>query len=202
MAKLPDFLYHYTVGAKLPLIAKSGSLAPRRYSAAASPREKPILWWSENPTWDATANKPMSKDGGKTFFRPSLRELQQAVGIYRYRLDCRKPEALQAIGVKPIHWSRLPAVAHIAPNDVRDIVDRGLKFGATPTLWWGTLDLVPLSLAASGILALEVRHPVEAGQGQEQWAPASLEEEVVALSARNQRIAMTTPTLTPGARGV
>lgn len=202
MAKIPDFIFHYTVGAKLPLILESGSLAPRRYSAATSPREKPILWWSENPTWDATANKPMSQDGGKTFFRPSLKELQKAVGIYRFRLDCRRPEALHATDVKPVHWTRLPTVAHIAPRDVQDIVERGIKFGATPATWWGTLTPTPLTLMASGILSLEVRHPLDPGQGQEQWEPAVLEDEVERLRARNQRIAMTTPTLTPGARGV
>lgn len=202
MAKTPEFIYHYTIGAKLPLIEKSGHLAPRRYSAATSQREKAILWWSENPTWDATANKPMSNDGGKTFFRPTLQQLQKAVGIYRFRLDFRKPEALQAVGVKPIHWTRLPAVAHIAPRDVADIVARGLKFGATPTLWWGTLDPVPLQLEVSGLLALEVRRPLETGQGQEKWEPASLADEVEALRARNSRIAMTTPTEMPAARGV
>ena len=202
MAKIPDFLFHYTIGPKMALIATSGSLAPRRFSGATSAREKAILWWSENPQWDASANKVMSADGGKTFVRPSMRELQQAVGLFRFRLDCRRPEALRAIGLKMAPFVRLQLLAHIDPDDMADMVRRGIQFGATPAHWWGSFNSCPLTLQSSGLLSMETREPVAPGQGQDQWTPVTMDQAIASFEARGKRVVMTTPTNMPAARNI
>jgi hypothetical protein len=202
MSKVPEYLFHYTIGPKMPLIAASGMLAPRRFSAATSMREKAILWWSENPQWDASANKVMSFDGGQSFVRPSMRQLQEAAGVFRFRLDCRRPEALQAIGLKMVPFGRLQLVARIDPKDMADMVQRGLQFGATPTHWWGSLDPCPLTLQSSGLLSIEAREPVALGQGQDQWAPVTMEQAIASFESRGKRVAMTTTTAVPAARNV
>lgn len=153
--KLPVALFHYTVGPKLPLILESRQLLPAGFGMAVSVREKPVLWWSSNPHWEPTATKVISVDGGKSYFRPSVDELQKAAGIYRFRLDTRNPEALHALGIKLVPWTRMPLVARIDAKETQSMVAAGLKLGATPTHWWGTLEPVPTALEVSGVLRVE-----------------------------------------------
>lgn len=198
--KLPEAVFHYTVGPKLPLIAGSRQLLPTGYGLALSSREKPVLWWSENPQWEPTATKAMSRDG-ETFFRPSVQEMQTTVGMYRFRLDCRNPDGLNKVGIKLVPWARMQLIAHIDPQEAVVMVSSGVKLGATPAHWWGCLDPVPVSLEKSGMLRLEHRpgnrwEPVEGGLAAAVAAYERMVEE------RGQRIQQSTATLQPRARGI
>jgi hypothetical protein len=155
--KLPEALYHYTVGPKLPLIAVSRRLEPAGYGLALSRREKPVLWFSENAQWEPTANKNMSADEGRTFRRPSMRELHDTLGLYRFRLDTRNPGALSTAGVRMFPWARARRVAHIDPADIMKMVESELELGATPAHWWGVLEPVPVALKVSAVLAVLCR---------------------------------------------
>jgi hypothetical protein len=199
MPKTPDFLYHYTVGAKLALIAQTGALIPKGFEA--EPREKPVLWLSENPQWEPTANKVVSRDGGKTFERLSLQELQNMVGIFRFRLDTRKAEVLRELGVRLVPWVRIGTVAHISPRHMAAMVTRGMSWGATPTHWWGCLDPLPLSLQEQDALTIEAREPAPLGQ-QQSWQPVTMEQAIESFRSRGIRVGMTTATATPAARNV
>lgn len=199
MSKPPDFLYHYTVGPKLAQIAQSGALLPRGFEA--EPREKPVLWLSENPQWEPTANKVMSRDGGQTFERPPLRQLQTLVGIFRFRLDTRKTGLLQELGIRLVPWSRIGTVAHISPRHIAAMIQRGMSWGATPTHWWGCMDPLPLSLEEQGALIIEAREPAPVGQ-QDSWQRVKMEQAIEFFRARNTRVGMTTATATPAARNV
>lgn len=152
--KFPEALYHYTVGPKLPLIAESGRLLPAKVGAMDS-REKPVLWWSANKTWDPTATKLVSFDGGRTVRRSSLDELRQLFGAYRFRLDTHNPAALHNIGLKLLPWTRAPMAARIPADDVARMTSVGVQMGATPMDWWGCLEEVPLSLETTGMLRLD-----------------------------------------------
>jgi hypothetical protein len=200
--KFPEYLFHYTVGPKMPMIALSGVLRPNRQTITTSLREKAILWWSENPQWEPTANKVLSRDGGLTFERPSLQELMRLASVFRFRLSCRNPEALRAVGIKLLPFQQLGLVARVDRRDMNDMVQRGLKFGATPAHWWGTLEEVPLTLEARDVLTIEAREPTASGQGQTKWVRVTMEQAIASFQSRGQRIAMTTPTVTPGASNV
>ena len=199
--KIPEALFHYTVGPKLALIAQSKHLIPVGYGLASSQKERPVLWFSENPQWEPTATKVMSMDSGKTFMRPTLPMLQQTVGIYRYRLDTRNPEALNAAGIRLLPWSRVQLTARIDPKDVGLMVKAGMNLGATPTHWWGVMDPVPLSLEVSGVLRLETRVKPEAGM-RESWEPVDMDEALAAYEARGLRVRQTRASETPGAMGI
>jgi hypothetical protein len=199
--KLPESLFHYTVGVKLPGIATSRRLEPRGYGLAISKRERPVLWFSENPEWDPTATKVVSRDNGRTFVRPALSEMQVMVGIYRFRLDTRNPEALNAAGVKLVPWSRIQMVAHIDPKEAAVMVRSGLQLGATPTHWWGVMEPVPISLCVSGVLRLETRRPFGAG-GRDEWMPIEMSEALADYESRGLRVRQAKASETPGAMGI
>lgn len=200
MSKTPETLYHYTVGSKLEQIEKARRLEPRGYGMAASRREKPVLWWSANPLWEPTANKVVSRDG-KNFYRPALRELQEMVGVYRYALDCRKPDGLNATGIKLIPWSRIPLIAKIDPVDIASMLRSAQTLGSTPTHWWGTLDPVPLSLQVTGLLRLETLDVSGPGEPTS-WTPISMADAMQRFQALGNRIISSTATATPAARGI
>lgn len=200
MSKSPETLYHYTIGPKLRLIGDARRLEPRGYGMAASAREKPVLWWSENPLWEPSANKVMSLDG-KSFFRPTLKELQENVGVYRFALDCRKPDGLHAVGIKLIPWARIPLIAKIDPGDVARMLRGGMNVGATPTHWWGTLEPVPLSLQVSGALRLERLDAAAPGQPTS-WSAITFADALARFESLGTRVLMSTSTATPAARGI
>lgn len=157
--KLPEFIFHYTVGPKLPLIADSGHLMPTGFGAAKSRREKPILWWSSNARWEPTATKVLNRDG-RTFYRPTFDELNELCGTFRFRLSTRNLGGSPEVGFKLMAWNQLPLVARLDAADARQMVTAALELGAVPTDWWGCLEPVSLSFEASGRLQLEVwRNP-------------------------------------------
>lgn len=199
--KFPGFLYHYTVGPKLPVIAASGHLMPIGYGMATSSREKPVLWFSENMQWEPTATKVISTDGGKTYKRPEASELQALMGIYRFRLDTRNPEALGAAGIRLIPWSRITLLAHIDIKDVAAMVSSGMDMGATPVHWWGIMEPLPTSLEVAGILRLEKCTSMDAGTPGS-WAPVELARAVSDWESRGLRIKQTKASQTPRARGM
>jgi len=199
--KIPEALYHYTVGPKLSLIAKSRHLAPTGYGLATSKKEKPVLWFSENCQWEPTATKVISTDGGKTFRRPEVRELQQFVGIYRFRLDTRNLEALNAAGIKLLPWTRLQTIARFDPRDINDMVTTGMTLGATPMHWWGVMEPVPVSLEVSGLLRLEIC--IHTGNDNpDTWDRISLADAITAWESRGLRVKQTTTSQTSMARGL
>lgn len=51
----PSILWHYTCGARLKLILKSGEIRPA--TAGIEKGERPAVWFSSNPVWEETANK-------------------------------------------------------------------------------------------------------------------------------------------------
>lgn len=202
MSKTPERLFHYTVGPKLPLILNSGSLVPKGYGMAASSRERPVLWLSENPVFEPTANKVISTDGGKTFIRPSLAELHDAAGIFRFQVDPERLMNHRKLPVKLYGWAKLQQVAHFARKDVSIMVDYGMKMGATPMHWWGAMEPIFTNLLEDGILELQQRSAPALGEGPNVWHSISLEQAVDDFLARGVHYKMTTATETPQARGI
>lgn len=150
--KLPEALFHYTVGPKLPLIARSGRLLPT--AIMAGPREKPVLWWSANVHWEPTATKLVAGADGRVQ-APSFDELSRQFGAFRFRLDTRHPDALLKVGIKLLPWPRVQTAARIDTDEVTRMVASGVRHGAKPMDWWGCLEAVPVSLEVGGLLRVE-----------------------------------------------
>jgi len=131
-----DYVWHYTVGTPLAAIAQSGRLVPAA-ALVSEPRlgEQEILWFSRNQQWDPSA----SKDEGLSQARHTLSRsaLHTRFGLYRFGL--------------PVHDARLlawPTVTRVADIDVPEamtMVASGLRCGAAPTDWLGTLMPIPLA---------------------------------------------------------
>lgn len=194
--RVPDTLYHYTIGPKMPLISQSGELRPFGFGRATNLREKAVLWWSSHEQWEPTATKVISLDGGASYERPSLETLHDIAGCYRFRLDLRNPVGIHTAGVKLLPWTRLPLVARIAGQDVQQMIATGLRLGAVPSQWWGCLDAVPLQLEVSGLLR------VDAFQDDGTWRPLTGMAEALALVAANpKRVKQLKASQTPLAMG-
>lgn len=194
--RVPDTLYHYTIGPKMPLISQSGELLPFGFGLATNSREKAVLWWSSHPHWEPTATKVISLDGGNSFERPPLEKLHDIAGCYRFRLDLRNPVGIHSAGVKLLPWARLPLVARIAGQDVQQMIATGVRLGAIPSQWWGCLEAVPLQLEVSGLLR------VDAYQEDGTWRQLSGMAEALALVEANpKRVKQLKVSQTPLAMG-
>ncbi|MEJ6003695.1 hypothetical protein [Paucibacter soli] len=175
----------------------------RRVLTAKQRREKPVLWFSENPVWEPTANKVISTDGGETFRRPALRELHEiAGGIFRFRVIPAALAKRSGAQIKLFQWGKIQSVAHIAPSEAAAMVTAGLGWGATPTHWWGSLEPLPLSLIAEGLMQLERRSVPAIGEGPDVWSLVGLDEAVEGYLARGLRVHQTTASENPKVWGV
>lgn len=200
-AKRPNDLFHYTMGHKLELIDGSSALLPFGYSGAAGANERPVLWFSEHATWEPTATKILSRDNSATFFRPSLRELHETAGAYRFRLNLGDANTLSVSGIALHPWSKLHSLARYSRLTFEHMIRRGVEFGARPTQWWGSFDPVSTELLGGALLTLEVLQLTPAGD-VDSWVPTTIQQAIDEYRARGIRVAHTNPTLTPNARGL
>jgi len=134
MEKETGYVWHYTVGTPLAEIARSGSLLP---AAARTPDPRSceeILWFSRNQQWDPSA----MKDDGLSQARHALTRaaLHMRFGLYRFGL----PEA----DIRLLPWPTVTRVADIDVPEAMNMVATGLRCGAAPTDWIGTLSAIPL----------------------------------------------------------
>jgi len=151
-------LYHYTCGHKLQGIAKAEHLAPSAVPPWAT-HEQGILWFSENPIYEASACKPMMNPAtGEKIFNVDL--LRDRIGLYRFALgfdveyDVRK-------------WPQIAAVARIREPQRVTLAVAGMGMGAEPSQWWGSVLACPLEL-----LSLE-------GLTDDGWTPITMEDALI-----------------------
>lgn len=138
------YVWHYTVGAPLAAIARSGCLRPG--NAHDADRSEPvrtgqpadasraILWFSRNQKWDPSAAKDERlRTDART---PSRSGLHTRFGLYRF--------GLRADDRRLLPWPTVTRVADIDVPDAMAMVASGLRCGAAPTDWIGTLSPVPV----------------------------------------------------------
>lgn len=157
-------VFHYTVGTALAQIAASGHLQPS--AVAVKLRERPVLWFSSNPKFEPTAIKMFLWEGSTEPVLPTFAELAEGIGVYRFALPAGDPRL--------VPWQRLPLVARIAPADVRKMMATGLRVGARPADWSGSLVAIPVG---------EVTLEVWTGGA---WEPASMAAAVAARRTRER----------------
>lgn len=148
------YVWHYTVGTPLAAIARSGRLLPAGARAPAPRSGDDILWFSRNQKWDPSA----TKDDGLSHARHSLSRaaLHTRFGLYRF--------GLPVADMRLLPWPTVTRVADIDVPEAMTMVATGLRCGAAPTDWVGTLSAIPLA---------DVRFEMWSGTA---WVPANLDE--------------------------
>lgn len=145
--------YHYTYGHKLAGIAAEGALIPTGASIPAW--ERPSLWFSTNPLFEATALKPILRDGKPT--KVSFETLASIAGAFRF-------VRTSTCGLSP--WPAARKLVGIRHADAAKMETVGRRLGAIPSEWWASILPIPLNE-----LTLQVWR-------EGAWHPTQLEREV------------------------
>jgi hypothetical protein len=126
----PDVLYHYTTGLKLRSIINSGCIKPT--NAKIEPNEKPVAWFSTNPTWEPTATKvPVPGKQGQII------TAKAQSGLVRITVPAT---------CAPYVFPQLPSIAGTSIKACIGLLHAGLELGADPRAWRFTPTPVPASL--------------------------------------------------------
>ncbi len=142
-------IWHYTVGIKLPSIIASGVI--RRATAGVYPPEKPVTWFSTNPTWEVTASKaPINSDVPSEV----LRDFNHRMGGGLVRIEVELRHA--PFGIDDLH-----RVARCDRREVEGLKRIGIRGGANPSEWRFTPKEVPSKLWKS----------IEVWDGEGRWVP-------------------------------
>ena len=155
-------LWHYTAGHKLSLIRESCALRPN--GAKIAPNERPVVWFSADGMYEPTAIKLVHMPGQAKLHRPSVAELHELVGVFRFAID-RTDARLAA-------WPTIHRKARISTTGVANMLRAGIEIGAKPMNWFGALEEIPLA---------DLRFEAWTGK---QWVAAQLDASVEQLRAK------------------
>lgn len=127
------YVWHYTVGSHLPPIAQSGGLQPAQAQVMPPPRTgRAILWFSRQQQWEPAVPRPQVRvratHGG--------RDIRLEPGLFRLGL----PQG----DVRLLPWPGVTRIAELDVAETMSMVESGLRQGANPTDWLGTLAAIPL----------------------------------------------------------
>jgi hypothetical protein len=151
LAKSPTLAWHYTPGVHFSSIMRDGFI--RGATAHVPENEKPVVWFSLDQFFEPTSKKLFQHDDG-TLRKLSMEETHAAYeGLFRF-------------GVPPKHLlsgDNLRRRANIQRESWNALVKSALRDGASPNLWYGSLDAV-----AVGSCVIERMGPDYA------WAPIHL----------------------------
>lgn len=135
VAPAAALLWHYTAGHKLPLIREACALRPN--GAKVAPRERPVLWFSAEAVYEPTAIKLVQMPGQAKLRRPSVAEMHELVGVFRFAIDRADPRLAA--------WPAVHRRARISPAGVANMIRAGVEIGAKPMNWFGSFEDVPLA---------------------------------------------------------
>jgi hypothetical protein len=131
------YVWHYTAGSQLPAIAQSGGLIPTRSHASAHARHgREILWFSRQQQWEPSAER--SRANAALPHLPGHRRPPPQSGWYRFGLARNDARLLP--------WPDITRLADLDVPQAMTLVSAGLRVGANPTDWVGSLQAVPLSV--------------------------------------------------------
>jgi hypothetical protein len=128
-------LWHYTAGHKLPLIREACALRPN--GAKVAPSERPVLWFSAEAVYEPTAIKLVQMPGQAKLRRPSVAEMHELVGVFRFAIDRADPRLAA--------WPAVHRRARISPAGVANMIRAGVEIGAKPMNWFGSFEDIPLA---------------------------------------------------------
>jgi hypothetical protein len=149
-------LWHYTVGHKLPPIREAYALRPN--GAKVAPNERPVVWFSADPVYEPTAIKLVQMPGQARLRRPSVAEMHELIGLFRFAIDRADPRLAP--------WPAVHRKARISTSGVANMIRAGVEIGAKPMNWFGAFEEIPLP---------DVRFEAWTGQ---QWVAAHLDASI------------------------
>src|ERR1017187_5365481 len=120
--------WHYTIDCSARLIFQSGIILPA--TAGIRDTERPITWFSVNPTWENTVRK-LWPDGTLLDFQG-----YHARGIGLVRIGVAPETA-------PLRWKELRDLGGYTKKDAAILAKAAESWYANPLDWRGTFDAVP-----------------------------------------------------------
>jgi hypothetical protein len=127
-------LYHYTTRECLKLIQADGQI--RQVSEFVPAGEKPAVWFSFEPEWEETANKPVADPQGQLTRGTKETTHALAGGLVRIAV---KPEAA------PIDWTQYKKLSGISADNARSVFNAALSCGMSVKNWRSSFEPVPES---------------------------------------------------------
>ena len=117
-------VWHYTIGKWYPDIARDGFIKPA--TALISEGERPVVWFSTNPVWEATVNK-VWRNGDGTHIELT-KEQTAELGGGLVRVAVRRKTA-------PVTWAVFKRESGIDPNKAKELERTALVRFADPREW-------------------------------------------------------------------
>lgn len=128
-----SLVHHYTTERHhLPLILAAGELRP---SNAGAEHEPPLLWFSRDQRWEATATKMIHGPSGLRLL--TFREQLAAAGCVRFSLPAADPRLMT--------WADACRYAGIGSTARRKLETVGRKRGGSPSDWLAIAGAVSLA---------------------------------------------------------
>ena len=129
-----NLAWHYTTGQKFSLIVECGELRTTAIHIAHG--EQPAIWCSSNQKWEPTANKLLRNADGTVVRLDQAQTREMGGGLIRFGIKRQKL----------LPWFALLKAARIPKATVRSLEQAGIKQGANPLDWWGSLKPVSLDV--------------------------------------------------------
>lgn len=125
-------VWHYTIGEKVDMIIRDGFL--RQSSVGIHPRELPVVWFSSNPIWEATANKAIMQDDGARLL--TTRQMRDVFGNRMFRFGIPL--------MKTLPWEHLQKAAKIPRKTQKHMIAAGKAVGSVKSDWFGMIEPVAI----------------------------------------------------------
>ena len=129
-----EIIWHYTTGQRLSGIAHSGVLRPSAPTRERS--EKPVVWFSSKPDWDATANLIVATSGRARRYASKDETIIVGGGLARIGV---------AASIAPHDWKDYKKLSGVSPRRAKAMYDRAVAVGSRPNGWRVSFDPVPQS---------------------------------------------------------
>ena len=130
-----DTRWHYTTGQRFLTIVVDGVIQPS--TAFVEPPERPIVWFSTHPVWEATACKGLFVPGDGPRIATFAEMVRLGGGVVRFGV---------APPTAPYHFQALVQRSGMSVAMAHGLRHRGQAQGADPSDWWGTFQPVPREL--------------------------------------------------------
>jgi hypothetical protein len=159
-------LWHYTAGHKLQMIRESWALHPN--GAKVAPNERPVVWFSADAVYEPTAIKLLHMPGQARLRRPTVAELHELVGVFRFAIKQDDPRLAA--------WPAVHRKARISAAGVANMIRAGVEIGAKPMNWFGAFEEIALS---------DLRFEAWTGQ---QWVAAQIDASIEQIRAKMELV--------------
>jgi hypothetical protein len=150
----------------LQLIRESCALRPN--GAKVAPNERPVVWFSADDVYEPTAIKLLHMPGQARLRRPTVAELHDLVGVFRFAIDRDDPRLAA--------WPAVHRKARISAAGVANMLRAGVEIGAKPMNWFGAFEDIALS---------DLRFEAWTGQ---QWVAAQIDASIQQIRAKMELV--------------